>query len=126
MPTPDKRNELRAGTDGRTTHDVGGLDFGPIDMHEHARGRAARGRSAQSGPRRWGDVLGQRTRRASQGAELDPSVADKNSTNRGAREQAGEHRRSGARRAESGDVVMWHRCMACGVKSQVTERGASC
>ncbi len=35
MPTPDKRNELRAGTDGRTTHDVGGLDFGPIDMHEH-------------------------------------------------------------------------------------------
>ena len=35
MPTPDKRNELRAGTDGRTTHDVGGLDFGAIDMHEH-------------------------------------------------------------------------------------------
>ncbi len=35
MPTPDKRNELRAGTDGRTSHDVGGLDFGPIDLHEH-------------------------------------------------------------------------------------------
>jgi len=35
MPTPDKRNELRGGTDGRTTHDVGGLDFGAIDMHEH-------------------------------------------------------------------------------------------
>ena len=35
MPTPDKRNELRDGTDGRTTHDVGGLDFGAIDMHEH-------------------------------------------------------------------------------------------
>lgn len=35
MPTPEKRNELRDGTDGRTTHDVGGLDFGPIDRHEH-------------------------------------------------------------------------------------------
>jgi hypothetical protein len=35
MPTPEKRNELRAGTGGRTTHDVGGLDFGPIDMSEH-------------------------------------------------------------------------------------------
>lgn len=35
MPTPHKRNELRQGTDGRTTHDVGGLDFGPIDREEH-------------------------------------------------------------------------------------------
>ncbi|HUS96709.1 MAG TPA: hypothetical protein VMX97_08230 [Hyphomicrobiaceae bacterium] len=35
MPTPDKRNELRAGTDGRATHDIGGLDFGDIDMSEH-------------------------------------------------------------------------------------------
>lgn len=35
MPTPEKRNELRAGTDGRTVQDVGGLDFGPIDMTEH-------------------------------------------------------------------------------------------
>ncbi len=35
MPTPEKRNELRAGTDGRTTHDIGGLDFGAIDLREH-------------------------------------------------------------------------------------------
>ena len=35
MPTPNKRNELRAGTDGRTTHDVGGLDFGKIDREDH-------------------------------------------------------------------------------------------
>ncbi len=35
MPTPERRNELRQGTDGRTTHDVGGLDFGPIDREEH-------------------------------------------------------------------------------------------
>ena len=35
MPTPEKRNELRAGTDARTTHDVGGLDFGQIDREEH-------------------------------------------------------------------------------------------
>ncbi len=35
MPTPSKRNELRAGTDGRTTHDVGGLDFGAIDREDH-------------------------------------------------------------------------------------------
>ncbi|MGI9424123.1 MAG: hypothetical protein ACR2PA_13095 [Hyphomicrobiaceae bacterium] len=35
MPTPDKRNEYRAGTDSLGTHDVGGLDFGPIDREEH-------------------------------------------------------------------------------------------
>lgn len=35
MPTPEKRNETRAGTDGRTVQDVGGLDFGTIDMSEH-------------------------------------------------------------------------------------------
>ena len=35
MPTPDKQNAYRAGTDGRTTHDVGGLDFGAIDREEH-------------------------------------------------------------------------------------------
>jgi Nitrile hydratase beta subunit len=33
--TPPRKNELRAGADGRTVHDVGGLDFGPIDRHEH-------------------------------------------------------------------------------------------
>lgn len=35
MPTPDKQNETRAGTDGRTVQDIGGMDFGPIDMSEH-------------------------------------------------------------------------------------------
>jgi Nitrile hydratase beta subunit len=33
--TPPRKNELRAGADGRTVHDVGGLDFGPVDPHEH-------------------------------------------------------------------------------------------
>ncbi len=33
--TPPRKNELRAGAEGRTVHDVGGLDFGPIDQHEH-------------------------------------------------------------------------------------------
>jgi Nitrile hydratase beta subunit len=33
--TPPRKNELRQGADGRTVHDVGGLDFGPIDRHEH-------------------------------------------------------------------------------------------
>jgi hypothetical protein len=33
--TPPRKNELRDGADGRTVHDVGGLDFGPIDRHEH-------------------------------------------------------------------------------------------
>jgi hypothetical protein len=33
--TPPRKNELRAGADGRTVHDVGGLDFGTIDQHEH-------------------------------------------------------------------------------------------
>jgi Nitrile hydratase beta subunit len=32
---PPRKNELRQGADGRTVHDVGGLDFGPIDRHEH-------------------------------------------------------------------------------------------
>jgi Nitrile hydratase beta subunit len=33
--TPPRKNELREGADGRTVHDVGGLDFGPVDRHEH-------------------------------------------------------------------------------------------
>jgi hypothetical protein len=33
--TPPRKNELREGAEGRTVHDVGGLDFGPIDRHEH-------------------------------------------------------------------------------------------
>jgi hypothetical protein len=32
---PPRKNELREGADGRTVHDVGGLDFGPVDRHEH-------------------------------------------------------------------------------------------
>ena len=35
MPTPDRKTELRAGADGRAIHDVGGLDMGAIDRHEH-------------------------------------------------------------------------------------------
>ncbi len=31
----DRFNSLRAGGDGRAVHDVGGLDFGPIDRTEH-------------------------------------------------------------------------------------------
>jgi hypothetical protein len=32
---PPRKNELRAGAEGRAVHDVGGMDFGPIDRHEH-------------------------------------------------------------------------------------------
>jgi Nitrile hydratase beta subunit len=32
---PLRKNELRAGAAGRSVHDVGGLDFGPIDKGEH-------------------------------------------------------------------------------------------
>jgi hypothetical protein len=35
MPQPRRKNMLRKGADGRSTHDVGGLEFGPIDRHEH-------------------------------------------------------------------------------------------
>ncbi|SRR6056297_1620302 len=31
----DKRNELRNEAGGRAVHDVGGLDFGPVDMTDH-------------------------------------------------------------------------------------------
>ena len=34
-PTPERFNSLRTGTDGRGIHDVGGLDFGPVDREEH-------------------------------------------------------------------------------------------
>jgi len=30
-----QRTRTRAGTDGHAVHDVGGLDFGPVDMAEH-------------------------------------------------------------------------------------------
>jgi hypothetical protein len=35
MSQPKRRNMLRKGAGGRSTHDVGGLEFGPIDRHEH-------------------------------------------------------------------------------------------
>lgn len=35
MPTPTRKTELRDGAKGRAAHDVGGLDFGPIDRHDH-------------------------------------------------------------------------------------------
>jgi hypothetical protein len=35
MTHPDRMNVERADADHRTIQDVGGLDFGPIDRHEH-------------------------------------------------------------------------------------------
>ena len=35
MPHPERTNVEREGAGGRTIQDVGGLDFGPIDRHEH-------------------------------------------------------------------------------------------
>jgi hypothetical protein len=35
MTTPTRKTFLREGADGRAIHDVGGLDFGPIDRDEH-------------------------------------------------------------------------------------------
>lgn len=32
---PVRKTLLREGAEGRAVHDVGGLDFGPIDRHEH-------------------------------------------------------------------------------------------
>ena len=34
-PRPERRTLNRADAEGRAVHDVGGLDFGPIDRHEH-------------------------------------------------------------------------------------------
>lgn len=33
--TPTRQTHLRTDGDGRAVHDVGGMDFGPIDRHEH-------------------------------------------------------------------------------------------
>ena len=33
--SPTRKTFLRDGGGGRAVHDVGGLDFGPIDRHEH-------------------------------------------------------------------------------------------
>jgi Nitrile hydratase beta subunit len=35
MSGPKRKNMLRKGANGRSTHDVGGLEFGPIDREEH-------------------------------------------------------------------------------------------
>src|SRR5688572_14116812 len=35
MTEPMRKTELRHGAGGRAVHDVGGLDFGPIDRTEH-------------------------------------------------------------------------------------------
>ncbi len=35
MDEPKRKTELRHGAGGRAAHDVGGLDFGPIDRTEH-------------------------------------------------------------------------------------------
>lgn len=33
--SPPRQTFLRDGAGGRAVHDVGGLDFGPVDRHEH-------------------------------------------------------------------------------------------
>jgi hypothetical protein len=35
MREPQRMTVLRAGAGGRAVHDIGGLDFGPIDRREH-------------------------------------------------------------------------------------------
>jgi hypothetical protein len=35
MPQPKRKTMPRRGAGGRAAHDVGGLEFGPIDRHEH-------------------------------------------------------------------------------------------
>jgi Nitrile hydratase beta subunit len=35
MSRPEPKNMPRKGAGGRTAHDIGGLDFGPIDRSEH-------------------------------------------------------------------------------------------
>ena len=35
MTEPMRKTEIRQGAGGRAVHDVGGLDFGPIDRTEH-------------------------------------------------------------------------------------------
>jgi hypothetical protein len=35
MSEPKRKNVLRRGAKGRTVQDIGGLEFGPIDRHEH-------------------------------------------------------------------------------------------
>lgn len=35
MSDPERKTMTRRGAGGRAAHDVGGLEFGPIDRHEH-------------------------------------------------------------------------------------------
>ena len=35
MSEPQRKNMPRKGAGGRASHDIGGLEFGPIDRHEH-------------------------------------------------------------------------------------------
>ncbi len=35
MSDPERKNVQRHGAKGRAVHDIGGLEFGPIDRHEH-------------------------------------------------------------------------------------------
>ncbi len=35
MSAPERKTLTRDDADGRAVHDIGGLDFGPIDRHEH-------------------------------------------------------------------------------------------
>jgi hypothetical protein len=35
MSGPERKTMPRQGAKGRATHDVGGLEFGPVDRHEH-------------------------------------------------------------------------------------------
>ena len=35
MSHPERKTLTRASAEGRAVHDIGGLDFGPIDRHEH-------------------------------------------------------------------------------------------
>jgi hypothetical protein len=35
MREPERKNMPRQGAKGRAAHDVGGLEFGPVDRHEH-------------------------------------------------------------------------------------------
>jgi hypothetical protein len=35
MSQSERKNMLRRGAGGRASHDIGGLEFGPIDRHEH-------------------------------------------------------------------------------------------
>jgi Nitrile hydratase beta subunit len=35
MTSPRRKTHARKGLDGRAVHDIGGLDFGPIDRDEH-------------------------------------------------------------------------------------------